>query len=224
MVIVKEVDGKGKGLVAVRTIPAGTVIFTEEPLLVYRKEDQEEGFATFFKVPGHAQYKKMDPVKRAELMKLYDPNELVTKYDGHTDAEYAKFCRIVTANDISINNKADPNDVDLGLDAVYKQFSRINHSCYPNSFTECEAGSVTHSMKAGRTIKKGQEVTINYLGSKDGTKEDRMEDLLDTWFFKCSCEVCSLTGKASEENDHVRMLVLQHLMNVSKGRLHQKNP
>ena len=36
-------------------------------------------------------------------------------------------------------------------------------------------------------------------------KKDRMDHLLKTWFFKCSCDVCSLTGEESEENDRMRM-------------------
>ena len=182
MVVVRELEGKGKGLVAIRNISAGTVIFTEDPLIVYKKDDQDEGFARFYQVPAYDQFKKMEPVKKQDLMELYDPKVLNTNFDCHEDPEYAKFCRIVTANDISVNNKADPGDVDLGLDVVYKQFSRINHSCCPNSFAECEAGSATHSVRAGKMIKKGQEVTISYLGSKDGTREDRREDLLKTWY------------------------------------------
>ena len=156
MVVVREVEGKGKGLVAIRNISAGTVIFTEDPLIVYKKDDQDEGFARFYQVPAYDQFKKMEPVKKQDLMELYDPKVLNTNFDCHEDPEYAKFCRIVTANDISVNNKADPGDVDLGLDVVYKQFSRINHSCSPNSFAECEAGSATHSVRAGKMIKKGE--------------------------------------------------------------------
>ena len=47
MVVVREIEGKGKGLVAIRNISAGAVIFTEDPLSVYKKE-----------VPGHESFKK----------------------------------------------------------------------------------------------------------------------------------------------------------------------
>ena len=188
MVVVRELEEKGKGLVVIRNISAGTVIFTEDPLIVYKKDDQDEGFARFYQVPGYEQFKKMEPGKKQDLMELYDPKVLNTNFDCHEDPEYAKFCRIVTANDISVNNKADPGDVDLGLDVVYKQFSRINHSCCPNSFAECEAGSATHSVRAG--------------------------NLLNTWYFHCGCEVCSLTGEEREVNDRVRMLVLTYLMDA----------
>ena len=63
-------------------------------------------------------------------------------------------------------------------------------------------------------IKKGREVPISYLGSKDGTREDRREDLLNTWYFHCGCEVCSLTGEEREVNDSVRMMVLTYLMDA----------
>ena len=65
-------------------------------------------------------------------------------------------------------------------------------------------------------IKKGQEVTNSYLGSKDGAREDRREDLLNTWYFHCGCEVCSLNGEEREVNDRVRMMVLTYLMDAGR--------
>ena len=57
MVVVRELEEKGKGLVVIRNISAGTVIFTEDPLIVYKKDDQDEGFARFYQVPGYEQFK-----------------------------------------------------------------------------------------------------------------------------------------------------------------------
>ena len=128
------VEGKGKGLVAIGNISDGTVIFTEDPLIVYWTDDQDECVERFYQVSGYEQFKKMDPVKKQHLMEPYDPKEKSINLDFHEDSDYAKFCRIGTANDISINNKAHPGDVDLGLDVVYKQFFRINQSCCPNSY------------------------------------------------------------------------------------------
>ena len=57
MVVVREIEGKGKGLVAIRNISAGAVIFTEDPLIVYKKE-----------VPGYEQFKKMDPLRNMVML------------------------------------------------------------------------------------------------------------------------------------------------------------
>jgi len=211
LVVVREVEVKGKGLVAIRNISAGTVIITEDPLIIVNKKDEQD---VGFEVPGYEQFKKMDPVKKHELMELYDPKEKKNNFDRHEDLEYAKFCRIVAGNYVSINNKDHPGDKDVA--GVFKQLSRINHSCSPNSFAEWEAGSVTHSVRAARMIKKGEEVTSSYLGSKDGAREDRRKDLLDTWHFHCGCEVCSLTGEEREVNDSVRMMVVTHLMRAGR--------
>ena len=65
MVVVREVEGKGKGLVAIRNISAGTVIFTEDPLIiVYKKDEQDVGF----EVPGYEQFKKMDPLRNMVML------------------------------------------------------------------------------------------------------------------------------------------------------------
>jgi hypothetical protein len=50
----------------------------------------------------------MGPVE--DQLELYYPKEKNTNVDFQEDPEYAKLCRIVTANYISMNNKADPND------------------------------------------------------------------------------------------------------------------
>ena len=43
-------------------------------------------------------------------------------------------------------------------------------------------------------IKMGQEITISYMGPKNGIREDMREDLLNTWYFQCVCEGFSLTA------------------------------
>ena len=56
-------------------------------------------------------------------------------------------------------------------------------------------------LRAIREIKKGEEVTISYLGFQLllRDKEYRQRKLFDSWEFRCSCSQCRETRRAEEE-------------------------
>ena len=192
-VVLKEIMGKGKGLVAIRNISAGTIIFTEEPLVAFKKENG----STNLPYQKFLQFKKMHPDKFQDFMELYDSDQMdPTWKTDYPDSDYIKFCRIVTANGVG-------NDDD-DMNGIYRQFSRINHSCLPNVSVEWE--KLKMEVKAIRVIKKGEELSFNYAGELgiEGSWKERRDLLQKSWFFDCECPACSLTGKERERNDQTR--------------------
>ena len=135
IVVVREVDVKGKGLVATRDILPGTVIFTEDPLLVIER-------ATVVTRDEFIKFQMMDEILKNDFMSLSDPLGLemderwIDKLDldGSEEQDLVKFWRIFSVNSVAIGVKEsswlqDQSKTDNYLSGVYKQFSRINHSC-----------------------------------------------------------------------------------------------
>lgn len=74
--------------------------------------------------------------------------------------------------------------------SIYDALCKINHSCVPNvehiisedSFVTC---------KTLKSIKKGDQIFINYLGDKEfSTPQKRTKYIQEIWKFNCSCEKC----------------------------------
>ena len=139
MVVLREVEDRGKGLVAVRNISAGTIIIKEDPLIACKMVKK----LSLVPLAEFEEFKKTKPVEMEELMKLHDPQNLDPMMTDNLDCpDYLRFCRIFAANGITIG-KIVHSSVDLEhLTGVYKHFSRINHFCNPlNTVVEWEKES-----------------------------------------------------------------------------------
>ncbi|XP_031621973.1 uncharacterized protein LOC116340000 [Contarinia nasturtii] len=74
---------------------------------------------------------------------------------------------------------------------VYDAPSRLNHSCTPNAEHRIDNNDFFH-LAAIKHIKKGEQIFIDYLGSKEfKTAHERKDYLKDVWDFCCNCEKCA---------------------------------
>jgi hypothetical protein len=98
---------------------------------------------------------------------------------------------------------------------LFERACRINHSCRPNAvlvpveklirYLEHKFGDRVppdvllapgkpneHAVLSDRDIRSGEEITLNYLGSRDESRstEARREILLQKYGFNCECEAC----------------------------------
>ena len=70
--------------------------------------------------------------------------------------------------------------------------SYFNHSCAPN--IEKKRDGRTWEFRAGRDIKRGEELCITYLSGEERklSRGKRMETLKRNWGFECGCERCEV--------------------------------
>ena len=222
IVVVKEVKNKGKGLVALRKITAGRTIFKENPLIACIRDED----SSLVPVTEFCTFKKTKTEELKYFMELFDPDKLDPMLTGSLDCQdpdYIKFCNIFAANAITIGEISQNS---LGMNqiaGVYKQFSRINHSCNPNTVVDWESDALEMEVRAIRNIEKGEELTGNYMGELGGTRKERMSMLEKNWFFLCQCEVCNLTGLESEVNDKTREFILKELDRLDPELVNKKN-
>ena len=74
--------------------------------------------------------------------------------------------------------------------------SLINHSCDPNAVIGFDEGRI--HVKALREIKTGEQVFISYIDNTNPL-DVRQKELLERYFFECSCSKCAL-GTSSRED------------------------
>ncbi|CAG8610523.1 10604_t:CDS:1 [Ambispora leptoticha] len=69
--------------------------------------------------------------------------------------------------------------------SCYSLISLVNHDCNPNAFM------IDHELTAAREIKKGEPVTISYIGDDDNYDNcSRQSHFADVFGFICKCNRC----------------------------------
>ena len=191
---VKQIEGKGLGIVAVKDISKGTLILKETPQMSHidaltpNLQGSHEALQIWIK-KVISLFNEMNLADQAEYMKLHSHFEnensfgLISEFlgliytmvnDGKKADEILKIIGIFIANNYE-------NSLSI-------QISRFNHSCKPNAIH-----SEFNEVWAVCNIKAGQEITTSY--KEDGlfglrTTQNRQEIILQTWGFACKCEFC----------------------------------
>ena len=189
---VKQIEGKGLGIVAIKDISKGSLILKEPPQMSHVEPQNLDGRHEALKIwmkEVVSLFNRMNFADQAEYMKLHShfQNEkflcLIPEFlglintmdcDGKKADEILKIIGIYAGNNF-----------ENGLSI---QISRFNHSCKPNA-----VNSEFNEVWAVCNIKAGQEITISY--KEDGlfglrSTRNRQEILLQTWGFTCNCELC----------------------------------
>ena len=182
--IIRESSGKGRGLFATRKIKAGQVILEEYPLLVL----SDAGISVReFRV---YHYPHIDDETKAKILQLNDPAENLKILDAETvekllrknpnmmlwkearSDEISKIYRILNDNHIGICEKEELYNIsEAGL---YHNFSRVNHSCVPNTVWSWVMGDFRkHQVRAIMTIEKNEEILVTYWEQPEKIQNER---------------------------------------------------
>ena len=96
--------------------------------------------------------------------------------------------RAITKNDESVLDNAQFEEIG---EAIYGCVSLFNHSCDPS--VVCYFKNDTCVVKTIRPVLKGEEVNVCYINNCTGLDRKARNTILQTqYFFKCSCNSCSL--------------------------------
>ncbi|KAF1828517.1 hypothetical protein BDW02DRAFT_615361 [Decorospora gaudefroyi] len=182
MYALRDVLGRGKGLVAIENIPKGTRILSEKPIITM-PEDQGED--EWLKSHISQQVDSLTEHLRKSFLSMHN------LYPYQNLAEQA--LGIVKTNGLPVEANG------IG-GAVFLEACRINHAGDNNAQKNWNQSIKRHTVHALRDISKGDEITIYYLG-RDSSREIRQRKLQDKFGFLCSCRLCSLPTEQSQEND-----------------------
>ncbi|KAK4982889.1 hypothetical protein LTR66_003890 [Elasticomyces elasticus] len=207
---VRDAAGKGKGLFAIRHIPRGTRILSEQALIAC------SGFV------GNGSVTKAFYGLPADKRSAYMDLDCKTVLPGEQDISEPLRNQLLPARAIIAvfqTNFVVEQTHTLRM-TVYLQASRLNHSCVPNalaSYNSAVAGQVVHAI---HDIKPDEEITISYIQSLEYGRQTRNNELkqpVERWFFTCECEACGTKDRPNETSDAMRERLNKMRMNVYKS-------
>ncbi|KAK6608606.1 set domain-containing protein 5 [Botrytis cinerea] len=136
---IKDIPGKGKGLVAHFNIPQGTRIICEKPLLRAgpMPRDELEGFLG-------TKLKAMSKESQRQFLSLHNSFPAKKPFSG------------------IFRTNALPCGSGSSIGGVYPTSCLINHSCMPNAHNNWNSDKEHETIHAIRSIERGAEITISY--------------------------------------------------------------
>ncbi|KAK4948002.1 hypothetical protein LTR10_013055 [Elasticomyces elasticus] len=129
---------------------------------------------------------------------------------------------ILTVNSFTLTSQSLDS---LGL-ALHPSTALLNHSCDPNAFVRFDislasqqSGFFGHgsiAIHALRDISENEEITLSYT---DNTLpvESRQAELMERYFFKCSCNLCAKGSNTSRDNLHKTSRMLSDQESYRQG-------
>ncbi|KAK8900780.1 hypothetical protein QC760_010544 [Botrytis cinerea] len=189
MYTLREVPGKGKGLIATRMIPMGTCILSEEPIIRVPEAALD---IQSLQTSIHEQVNALTPEQRQDFLSMHNI---------HASDAVPLYLGIIQTNALPIGDYV--REVGIFLDAC-----RINHACDNNTQKSWNENTNRHTVYAKRNIENGEEITIFYLGVLN-KHQTRQEALRRKFAFTCSCRLCSLPPDESRESDRRLDEILQ---------------
>lgn len=179
---IKDIAGKGKGLVARFNISQGTRILCEKPILTARPMPPDELEQVLAR-----KLKALSKLEQRQFFSLH--NNFPGKYP---------FGGIVKTNALPCGSGSH-------VGGVYPTACFINHSCLPNSHNNWNDDAEHETIHAIRLIKIGEEITISY--DRGGPYTVRQAFLKGSFGFHCNCSGCSLPPSELKASDARRLLI-----------------
>lgn len=229
MYAIQDVPGKGKGLVATRKIVKGTRILSEAPLLTMTPLENTESPSNEDRrrlrqtVDGLAQDKRDAFFALRNAFPYGSDAEYVGRF--RTNALELDFLPTVAnyeppnyGSDSDSEDESDEDDEDSEDDedkvdvGIFKDASRINHSCENNAHNNWNEKIKRYTIQALRDIEEGEEITINYISYTFclHTREERQRKLRKRYAFECHCGLCTLPTAESQEHDSYMMEIREN--------------
>ncbi|KAJ4481874.1 hypothetical protein J3R30DRAFT_3287137 [Lentinula aciculospora] len=192
---VREISGKGKGVIAVRNIKRGEQLIRERPLFILPSEIIISPTAL---IAHHLSLLTSD-----QYFQFYNLSYVNFSPHLNPETDLAELALAIFQT----------NAVSAGVNSVgvFPRMARVNHGCssaFNSVYTwrEKEGVLVVHALK---DIGKGQEILTTYTDTKR-PRDQRREFLRHQYSFHCTCDICSLPDEKSKISDH-RLMTMSEL-------------
>ena len=183
MYALRDVPGKGKGLVAIEKISKGTRILSEEPVVTVPCNEQA------------SEQLQISICQQVDALSKHQRRAFLSMHNIHAYGNAAEqYLGIVRTNALPI----ETNESEGG--GIFFEACRINHACDNNAQKNWNTKIKRHTVQALKDIYKGEEITIYYLGVHKN-REARNKALQAKFGFICLCRLCSLPLEQSQESD-----------------------
>ncbi|KAH9899047.1 SET domain-containing protein [Xylariomycetidae sp. FL2044] len=199
---IREIEDKGLGVVANRSIERGEIVMIRYPVLL-RKMD----------LSLWSTHDRLQLLHRAAIQ--LPPN------DGSQMLTLAKSKGGYIVDDIINTNSFGVLLDGVDHQGLYVEVSRINHACRPNMFSRFSATSLAMEVVAYRDVEKGEELTFSYTPLNLLSHQRR--PMIEGWGFNCTCSLCS-SPKDLDISDRQRNRIQKLLVELDQPeiRTHEK--
>ncbi|KAL0564512.1 hypothetical protein V5O48_017533 [Marasmius crinis-equi] len=104
---------------------------------------------------------------------------------------------------LAMPDGGDPDGIYTG---VFRDRSKINHSCCPNVSSYFNPCAFAMEFRAARSIKKGEELTTNYNGDIMPPRVERQRYLTEDaeYGFICTCRSCKSTPDSNRARSYIQ--------------------
>ena len=211
-VMVTEIPGKGRGLVAARDIEKGEVIFKDKPVLKLAMNAERQFSDPLFMTSLKQQIESLPSEARAQFYKLKTNDDVDFNYsDTSSDKEVTKL--------FWYNSEVYGKGGRCCAAMLHLNIALVNHSCVPNATQGgglkkiLQEGNEDHGveLRAIKDICKGEEITVCYFldvkefGSVPRKRKTALKKRLG---FECKCPVC--LGHVPNQEKTLKKLIEAH--------------
>ncbi|THU87893.1 SET domain-containing protein [Dendrothele bispora CBS 962.96] len=231
--IVKS-PGKGTGMFATRNIEWGELIIAERPMLVIPAISQVEAMAA----KGFAKNYTLAQLRQAQMKEMESTMEILfNRMEREYQEAYKKLwnCHendgsgplfgIARTNGFVIDDYNEPNNPGdrPSYSGIFKDCSRINHSCRPNADRAWDSPTFSLQFRACKPIKKGEEITITYIEGLTEPTSNR-QNQLTSYAFTCTCEACSNPEISDPRSKEIKELLVLTAFTFNPMKMAWMNP
>lgn len=202
---IKDIPGKGSGVVASCPIVCGTLLVLEAPLAVgdgpgwsAAAQQVQQKMAS---KPSHSTEEAWEWKKAAYDRLLQDlfaslPADKQSAVMELHDCYQAPSAEKTLAGIWFTNSLPRGPDENVGM--LCPTVSRFNSSCKPNTMYSWVEGLGAQQVRAIRNIEAGEELCVCYIDPRDTTAARQHE--LAKFNFTCTCETCLAADPNSDSN------------------------
>ena len=226
---VRSAGLKGLGVFAKSSIPRGTRILSERPLLAIRQDQgPEQIFAASRLLSAkdrakllalsHYATKEYLLIRWSQALK-YTVKKTILAILGRISSPRGRGATFpglglkghVVALSIFRSNSFNLGPSSMFRQALFASISRINHSCVPNAQGSFQEEVGKFNVHATRDIGVDEELTLNYLQESGAVRRSRQSRLLDRYGFICNCPACDVDLESGRKGESRRLELHQAL-------------
>ncbi|KAM0328679.1 hypothetical protein ACHAQA_005091 [Verticillium albo-atrum] len=207
---IREVRGKGRGLVALVDLPAGKQILSEKPLITVNRissiDMDEKNIAAKLKTLPKEQQRQFFSLRNSIDPKV--PLGGIIQTNGIT-------CSDLLGRTVPGDTSWEDKTKGRNKEGVYPTICLVNHSCIPNCCENWDYEAGVETVYTLRPIFAGEELTFAY---EHGEMFAQRQLTMKTMFgFECKCDFCLLPPGEIRESDANRYM-MNHLFQLLATR------
>jgi hypothetical protein len=188
----RQIPGKGMGLVATAPILRGELLLANTPSLMIDYRAFSELSKPNYTALQAAAVSHLPTTHQSTILAL---SAHIEDTSHLTPAQLID--AIAATNSFDIEPHPDDElDQHNSFFVLFPDIARMNHDCRPNTDFAFDYGTLSQFIHATRDISPGEELTLSYINPLM-THSQRTTKLKRNWGFNCSCPLCELSNSNS---------------------------